>query len=420
MRIAVLLLVGVSAAWGDTSRREVAFTPRNVGLQRSIPIKSTGLYGTAVSPDSRWLAVAGADGVVHIFSTVTWKEEKAFAKHGDFAWAVAFSPDGRFVAAGGGDGVVRVYETKTWTECKALTGHTAAVYGLAWTRDSKRLASGSADQTARVWDVESGKDLKTLGGHTNYVAGVAWSPDGKRLATTSYDTTVRLWDVDAAREEKSMQLGVDGNALLAIAWSRNGRHIAVGTAGGTVHVCDADLGRQVWTTTVGTAGVYAAEFSPDGRHLVAAGGRLVKIYEAADGKELAELKHHSGDVYGIAIAPGARWIATAAHDFQVKIWGPRPGGMAGIRAKGFFGVSVQTSGDGVAVSQVIPDTAAQRAGMQEGDVITAVNGVAVATMEEAIGQIGSYFVGDEVEFTIKRAGAEMKLKAKLGERPQGQ
>ena len=91
-----------------------------------------------------------------------------------------------------------------------------------------------------------------------------------------------------------------------------------------------------------------------------------------------------------------------------------------MKPKGFFGVSVQTGADGCQVQQVLPGTAAETSGIQVNDIITAVNGVKVADHQEAIGQIGSYSEGDEIEFAVKRDGKELKIKAKLGKRPANQ
>src|SRR5690349_6519106 len=51
-------------------------------------------------------------------------------------------------------------------------------------------------------------------------------------------------------------------------------------------------------------------------------------------------------------------------------------------ARPFLGVSLQDSADGVTIAQVVDGSAASAAGLQEGDIITAVNGTSVTTVAD--------------------------------------
>jgi Do/DeqQ family serine protease len=63
-------------------------------------------------------------------------------------------------------------------------------------------------------------------------------------------------------------------------------------------------------------------------------------------------------------------------------------------------------GEGVYVMDTPPDGAAAHAGIQKGDIITKLNGVAVVTGAEMVGQIATYSPGDKVTVTYKRDGKE--------------
>lgn len=58
------------------------------------------------------------------------------------------------------------------------------------------------------------------------------------------------------------------------------------------------------------------------------------------------------------------------------------------------------------VEQVVPDSAADNAGIKAGDVIVKVNGKAVKSFNELRGKIGSIGAGKEVEITVIRDGKE--------------
>ncbi|MDX9749073.1 MAG: Do family serine endopeptidase [Paludibacter sp.] len=71
---------------------------------------------------------------------------------------------------------------------------------------------------------------------------------------------------------------------------------------------------------------------------------------------------------------------------------------------------------GAYVAGVASQSAAEKAGIKEGDVITAVNGVAVKTVAELQEQIGRYSPGDKVTVDVVRDNKTLKLKAELKNR----
>jgi Do/DeqQ family serine protease len=70
---------------------------------------------------------------------------------------------------------------------------------------------------------------------------------------------------------------------------------------------------------------------------------------------------------------------------------------------------------GVLVSEVQPGSAAERAGIRRGDVITALNGVEVNDPNTFRNTVASTPPGAEVTLTILRDGREQQLRATLGE-----
>ena len=70
---------------------------------------------------------------------------------------------------------------------------------------------------------------------------------------------------------------------------------------------------------------------------------------------------------------------------------------------------------GVVVSQVQPGSAADRAGIRKGDVITALNGVEVGDPNTFRNQVAGTPPGTEVTLTIRREGREQQVRATLGE-----
>ncbi|NUR77644.1 MAG: PDZ domain-containing protein [Thermoleophilia bacterium] len=79
-----------------------------------------------------------------------------------------------------------------------------------------------------------------------------------------------------------------------------------------------------------------------------------------------------------------------------------------------LGVQVRTAGSGVGVSQVSSGSAADSAGLQAGDVITAVDGTTVASAEKLRALIAGHKPGDRITLTILRSGSTKSLTATLG------
>ena len=74
-----------------------------------------------------------------------------------------------------------------------------------------------------------------------------------------------------------------------------------------------------------------------------------------------------------------------------------------------------TEGAGVVVYQVQPGSAADRAGLRRGDIITALNGTAVDDPNAFRNIIAGSAPGTEVTLTVKRDGREQQVRVTLGE-----
>ena len=74
---------------------------------------------------------------------------------------------------------------------------------------------------------------------------------------------------------------------------------------------------------------------------------------------------------------------------------------------------------GALVTQVVEGSAADRAGIRTGDVITMVNGHAVKSNSELRNTIGLLSVGDRLEIGLLRDGKPLHVTAQLAEAPDG-
>jgi len=89
-------------------------------------------------------------------------------------------------------------------------------------------------------------------------------------------------------------------------------------------------------------------------------------------------------------------------------------------ARPFLGVSLEDADGGAIVAVVVEGSAAANAGLQAGDVITAVNGTSVTNVADTASAIGALSVGDDVTLDITRGSDTMTVTATLGEQPKDQ
>jgi S1-C subfamily serine protease len=113
-----------------------------------------------------------------------------------------------------------------------------------------------------------------------------------------------------------------------------------------------------------------------------------------------------------------RWIMAGA--LLIALFAVGMAGAQDAPQRGYLGVRLDTAEDGaIVVREVFAGSAAESAGMMVGDVITAVNGEDVTTVEDVVARIARLTLGDVVALTLTRAGEPMTIEVTLGEAPAG-
>lgn len=81
---------------------------------------------------------------------------------------------------------------------------------------------------------------------------------------------------------------------------------------------------------------------------------------------------------------------------------------------GALGVQLDTSEDVARIEQVMPDSAAEKAGLQADDIITHVNEKSIKGRQEMVETIRGYMPGERVTLQIRRGKEELTITATLG------
>ena len=84
----------------------------------------------------------------------------------------------------------------------------------------------------------------------------------------------------------------------------------------------------------------------------------------------------------------------------------------------FIGIELGSSTDGgTKIDRVIPDTAAQRFGLEAGDVILRIDGARTGSARRVSNAIASRHPGDVIKIELLRSGERQTIRLELGRRP---
>jgi serine protease Do len=92
---------------------------------------------------------------------------------------------------------------------------------------------------------------------------------------------------------------------------------------------------------------------------------------------------------------------------------------SGSVARGWLGVQIQNLTPDMAASLGVPDPA-ERAGFQQGDVVTSVNGEDIDDQRDLTRRVGNLAAGDTATFVILRGGQQQTLTANIERRDEEQ
>lgn len=84
----------------------------------------------------------------------------------------------------------------------------------------------------------------------------------------------------------------------------------------------------------------------------------------------------------------------------------------------FLGISVGESSEGVIAEKIIPETAAEKSILQDGDQILELNDKKILGVSDFINKIASHKPGDEVTFLVRRDKEEFSVEINLGSLPE--
>ncbi len=195
--------------------------------------------------------------------------------------------------------------------------------------------------------------------------------------------------------------------------------VAIGNPFGLSHTVTSGI-----VSALGRSGIGGAERYEDFIQTDASinpgnsGGALVNLRGELVGINSAILSGRGGGNIGIGFAIPSNITRSIMR--QLLDFGEVRRGLLGVQISTIDpdnaeGLGLKNVG-GAIITSITPDSAAEKAGLAVGDVVTAVNGKKVDSSLELSNAIGLLAAGDEVDVTLLRDGEARTLQVTLGDR----
>ena len=140
------------------------------------PEGNTPLSAVSVAADASLLVAANFNGNVFAWGARGGSTDVSplarFAAHKSYITSARLSPDGQWLATAGSDRTVKLWSLPKFTLSSTLSGHSRWVWDAVFSADSNYLVTASSDMTAKLWDVGTSACVRVFTGHTKAVTAV--------------------------------------------------------------------------------------------------------------------------------------------------------------------------------------------------------------------------------------------------------
>lgn len=306
--------------WLCTAGNDPLPTVRDAQTGEILMLIPTRVDGGSFSPDGQRLATRGGTSVIHIWDLASRRELLQLKGHREVVQDAAFSSDGRLLASVSAYGSVKVWSALPG---RGLFDQDGVPVGFSHAPDGRRLAYSYLPDWIAIRDTRSGRLLARLRWSQGICFSLAFRPDGRELATGDGFGGTGIWDL--ATGNLLRVLRGHNHYINRVLYMSGGHRLITSSRDATIRVWDNESGRQLqeWKRSQNTEGTL--DLSPDGRHIAAADGHVVRISNAETGEYERELRGHLALVWGVMFTPDGKQLASTGPDRTLRFWDARSG-----------------------------------------------------------------------------------------------
>ena len=195
-----------------------------------------------ISSNQKYIAIAGPDKLVKLYSTATGELIRKMKKHTDWVTSLEFSPDSKLLASGDRAGGVVIWEGDTGREVNVIGKHKKQITSINW-RNTKLVACASEDGYVKTFDAMQGDEVKSTRTHASGNLHMGIHHNGY-IVTAGRDSRIYTWDPNVSRK-----VTISGLADLPVrvAFTHDFKKVVGSDWTGNVYIWDAAKGTKLAT-----------------------------------------------------------------------------------------------------------------------------------------------------------------------------
>lgn len=188
--------------------------------------------------------------------------------------------------------------------------------------DQQRIVVGMTNGAVKVYNMAQQQlEFDGTTGHTDTTLHANFSKhDRDQVATCGVDGTIRVWNLRSLAT--SYVIPVGHVMVYSVDWSPNGKHLVAALGSGEVVMYSTSTQRESWRTPVFSDLVYRVAWAGADSSLIAATSRSgVVLMSSKDGKVIRRYPSTRGAFYGVDIEHvKSKAMAVGCHDHRIYIY----------------------------------------------------------------------------------------------------